>query len=161
MRGEDIPLVVKRLLDAGKKVIGITGEDLFKEFLLNFKNSGLSVIKKFSWLDAPSMFGKPCLCLLGPKGKKLEDMPKKLRVCINKKYAKMSKKYLSTLEDRGYSFEKLYLSGVTEETFVKGLVDLVIEIVYSGKSAIEAQLEVYDKIFESDIVVIGGKDVNS
>ena len=33
VRGEDVPLVVKRLIDRNKNVIGITGEDLFKEFL--------------------------------------------------------------------------------------------------------------------------------
>jgi len=41
--------------------------------------------------------------------------------------------------------------------FSRGLVDLVVDIVYSGKSAEEAGLEVYDKIFSSDIVIIGCK----
>ncbi|VVB79720.1 ATP phosphoribosyltransferase [uncultured archaeon] len=158
VRGEDIPSIVTRLLKEGKKVIGITGEDLFKEFLLNFKNSKLSILKKFIWEDDSAMFGKPCLCLLGPKEKKMEELPKNLKVCINKKYTKLAKRYLSLLEARGYTFEKFYLSGVTEESFNKGLADLVIEIVYSGKSAEEAGLRVYEKIFESDIVIIGTRE---
>ena len=99
VRGEDVPLLVKRMLEEDKNTIGITGEDLFREFLLNFKNSGLKILKKFSWADTSSIFGKPCLCLLGPKSKGLENLPKNLRVCINKKYARISKKYLSTLEN--------------------------------------------------------------
>ena len=73
----------------------------------------------------------------------------------------MAKKYLSRLEDGGFRFEKLYLSGATESMLQKQLVDLVIDIVYSGKSAEEAGLKVYDKIFESDMVVIGCKEVKN
>jgi len=164
VRGEDIPFIVSSLIKSNKIAIGITGEDLFREFMLENKNTGIAIIEKIPWKDDNCIFGKPTLCLMGSKGKRLEDMPKRLRVCINKKYSKISKKYLSRLEDKGFSFEKLYLSGATEQTFVNKLADLVIEIVYSGKSAEENGLEVYDKIFSSDIVVIGKKmeiDINN
>ena len=38
VRGEDVPLVVSNLIKQGKKAAGITGEDLFKEFLLENKD---------------------------------------------------------------------------------------------------------------------------
>lgn len=155
VRGEDVPLFVFELIRQGKKVIGITGEDLLKEFLLENKNTGLEIIEVIKWDDPSCIFGKPTLCLLGDKNKKFEEIDKKVRVCINKKYSRIAKKYLSRLEDGGYCFEKLYLSGATESSFVNGLVDLVIDIVYSGKSASEAGLAIYDKIFSSDIVIIG------
>lgn len=157
VRGEDVPLFVFELSKLKKKVIGITGEDLLKEFLLENKNTGIELISRISWSDPGCLFGKPTLCLLGDKNKSIEDLNKRVRVCINRKYSKIAKKYLSKLEDKGFTFEKIYLSGATEQTIKNNVADLVIDIVYSGKSAEEAGLEVYDKIFSSDIVIIGGK----
>ncbi len=155
-RGEDVPLIVSSLIKQGKRVFGITGEDLLKEFLLENRNTGLNIKKRFSWNDSNCMFGKPTLCLLGPEDKNLSSLPKKLIVCINRKYSKIAKKYLSRIEDGGFQFKKIYLSGATEQTFQKNISNLVIDIVYSGTSAKEAGLKVYEKIFSSDIVLIGG-----
>jgi ATP phosphoribosyltransferase len=161
VRGEDVPLFVDELFRQNKKVIGITGEDLLKEFCIRNRNSKFEKIKTVSWNDSDCVYGKPTLCLLGDKNKKIEELEKKLRVCINRKYSKIAKKYLARLEfERGFVFEKIYLSGATESAFVNKIVDLVVDIVYSGKSAEEAGLKVYDKIFESDIVIIGGKNEN-
>ena len=158
VRGEDVPLFVYELIRQNKKVIGITGEDLLKEFLLENKNTGIEILEIVKWCNENCVFGKPTLCLLGDKNRKFEELDKKLRVCINKKYSRIAKKYLSRLEDKGFRFEKLYLAGATESAFQKKLVDIVIDIVCSGKSAEEAGLCVYDKIFSSDIVVIGKFD---
>jgi ATP phosphoribosyltransferase len=89
----------------------------------------------------------------------LEDLPKNIRICINRKYQKLTNKYcINKLISQGYKIEKVYVSGASEEMFSKSLVDLVVDIVYSGKSAKEVSLQVYEKIFCSDIVVIGGKN---
>lgn len=161
VRGRDIPYFVSKLIKKNKRVIGITGEDLFKEFCLENKNTELEIIKEIAWQDESFVFKKPALCLLGPKNKRLEELPKQLKVCINKKYKELAKKYCTNLlENKGYTLEKIYASGMTEEFFSKGLADLVIEIVCSGKSAKEYNLDIYDKLFESDIVIIGGKNDN-
>lgn len=161
IRGEDIPFFVNECVLKGENVAGITGEDLFKEFTLKTRNPKIKIIKRIPWKDEVALFGKPVLCLLGPSGKRLEDLPKRLRVCINKKYAKMSKKYLSRIQySLGIIFEKLYFSGSTEEVFKNQISDLVIDIVYTGKSIKDAGLDIYDKIFESDIVIIGDKNDN-
>lgn len=159
VRGEDVPLMVSNLIKQGKKVIGITGDDLFKEFLLENRNVNIKILKRIVWENKNFVFEKPTLCLLGPKDKELNELNKKLKICINSKYKKFAKKYCNRLEkDLGYSFEKVYASGATEEFFSNGIVDLVIDIVCSGRSAEEAGLRVYDKIFSSDIVIIGGKN---
>ncbi len=158
VRGEDVPLFVDSLLAQGKNVLGITGEDLFKEFLLSNKNSNVNIIRTIAWEDSNCLFGKPTLCLMGNKETKLADLPKQLRVCINQKYTRIAKKYLARLEDGGFRFKKFYLSGATESTFTNNFSDLVIDIVYSGKSVSEAGLAIYDKIFSSDIAIIGGKN---
>jgi len=161
VRGEDVPLITSKLISQENKVIGITGEDLFKEFSIKNYNSRLKIIERIKWDDSECIFGKPTLCLLGPKTKKFSDMPKELKVCINSKYKCLAKKCcLSILENKGYRIEKIYASGATEEFFSNGVVDLVIDIVCSGKSAEEAGLCVYEKIFQSDIVLIGGKYEN-
>lgn len=159
VRGEDIPLIVSRFVREGKKTIGITGEDLFKEFLIENRDPKIKALKTIAWEDEKCIFGKPTLCLLGPKGKTLNELPKILRVGINEKYKELAKRdCLNNLENKGYKLDKIYASGSTEELFVNGIVDLVIEIVYSGKSAEEANLSIYEKLFESDIVIIGAKD---
>ena len=160
VRGEDVPLFVAKLLAQNKKVIGITGEDLFKEFSLKNKASGLQIVRRVVWRDEQCLFEKPTLCLMGPKSERLENLNKKLRVCINRKYQRLTNKYcINNLISRGYEIEKIYVSGCSEEMFSEGLVDLVIDIVYSGKSAEEAGLGIYEKIFSSDIVIIGCKEV--
>ena len=157
-RGEDVPFIIEELSQNGKKAIGLTGRDLFKEYELSNYNTKLLVLKTINWNDKNAMFGKPVLCLLGPRGKKLEDFPKNLRVSINSKYKNLAKKYLNILEDKGYRFAKIYLSGSTESAYCNGISDLVIDIVYTGLSIKNANLEVYDKIFESDFVIVGVKN---
>ena len=157
-RGEDIPFIIGQLSQNGKKAVGLTGRDLFKEYELSRYDSNLEILKIISWDDKKALFGKPVLCLLGPKDRKLEEFPKNLRVCINSKYKNLAKEYLNLLKDKGYNFAKLYLSGSTESAYCNGISDLIIDIVYTGSSIKNANLEVYDKIFESDFVIIGAKD---
>ena len=156
-RGEDIPFIVEELSKNGKIALGLTGSDLLKEYQLSKYNTKLYVIKTISWKDEKAKFGKPTLCLLGSKETKLEQLPKNLRVCINSKYKNIAKRYLNILEGRRFKFVKMYLSGSTEAAYCKGLSDLLIDIVYTGNSIKEANLEVYDKIFESDFVIIDAK----
>lgn len=157
-RGEDIPFIVEEISQNGKKIIGLTGKDLLKEYELSKYDTKLVVLKTINWFDKNALFGKPVLCLLGAKNKKLFDLPKKLKVCINSKYKNLARKYLNLLERKGYTFTKVYLSGSTEAAYSNGLSDLVIDIVYTGASMRNANLEVYDKLFESDFVIIGGKN---
>jgi ATP phosphoribosyltransferase len=153
-RGEDIPLLVEKLATSDKEIIGMTGQDLLKEYQLKAYDSNVTIIKKITWKDKKAMFGRPVLCLLGPGSKKFDDLSKKLTVCVNKKYRNIAKKYLNLFEENGYSFEKIYISGSTENVY-QGISDLVIDIVYTGSSMKNAGLDVYDKIMESDFVIIG------
>lgn len=159
VRGEDVPYFVDALIKEGKQAIGVTGEDLFSEFKLRIPNACLDIVQTVKWEDPYFMFKKPTLCLLGSKEKILEDMPKQLKICINSKYKELAKKKCTNyLENQGYQIEKIYASGATEEFFSKGIVDLVIDVVCSGKSADKYNLNIYDKIFSSDIVIIGKKE---
>ncbi|NTV22819.1 MAG: hypothetical protein HGA85_00395 [Nanoarchaeota archaeon] len=156
VRGEDVPLWLESVIKTGKKAIGITGQDLYKEYCLKNYRTDTKILKIISWNDERAIYGKPVLCLLGPANR--IPIPRKAKICISSKYKFLARKYLNLLEQQGYSFEKFYVAGSTESSYAIGLADLVIDIVYSGKSINEIGLSVYDKIFSSDIVVIGGKD---
>lgn len=152
-RGEDVPEWVYNLSSINKKAIGLTGEDLFREFQLKQPECSLKILRKIPWNDPSALYSKPALCLLGPKGKKLSDFPKQIRVGISSKYALLSEKYLASLD--GYAFKKILISGCCETLIGTGLADVVIDIVYTGNSMRKAGLDVYDKIFSSDLVIIG------
>lgn len=158
MRGEDIPFFVDKLTSLGKNAIGMTGEDLYREYQAKVYDSSLSVLKKYSWRDESAIFGRPVLALIGPKKKNLDNFSRQVKIAIAKKYQFLAKKYLNLLEEtQGFTFQKMYLSGSVEMSITEGLSDLVIDIVYSGKTIRELGLIVYDKIFESNFVVIGGR----
>jgi ATP phosphoribosyltransferase len=157
VRGEDVPFWVESLIKKGKKAIGLTGQDLFREYTLENYNTQLKTLKIVGWDDDKALFRKPTLCLLGPNKKDLNTIPRSQTVCISKKYKTLAKKYLNLLETKGYTFQKIYVSGSTESSYQVGIADLVIDIVYSGKSINELGLSIYEKIFYSNFVIIGGK----
>jgi ATP phosphoribosyltransferase len=149
------------MLKNGKNVIGVTGEDLFKEYKLKNVISQVNIIEKIPWVDQTAIFNKPTLCLLGPIGKKLKNLDTictKPKVALNPRYKFLSEKYLKELKSKNFDFEKIYLNGCLEEAYKMGLCDLVIDIVYSGKSAREAGLGIIERIMESDIVLLGVKE---
>ncbi|HIH92149.1 TPA: hypothetical protein HA281_05070 [Candidatus Woesearchaeota archaeon] len=157
-RGEDIPFLVQQFQTKGKKAIGLTGEDLFKEYCLENRGTGLSIIRRIVWDDPGAMFRKPSLCLIGPLDKEQGSMPKELTVAINTKYRKLAKRYLNFLERQGFVFKKIYMNGAVETSCSEGIADLVIDIVYTGKSLEKYGLKVFDNILKSDFVIVGYKD---
>lgn len=155
VRGEDVPFWVNQFKNNGKNAIGLTGEDLYREFCLSNDNAGLKIIKKMVWNDSRALFKKPTLCLIGNKDKNLSKLNKELTVGICSKYKRLANNYLKLLEKKGYIFNKIYVNGSVELSCSEGIADLVIDIVYTGNSLKKYGLRVYDKIMESDFVIIG------
>jgi phosphoribosyl-ATP pyrophosphohydrolase len=154
LRGEDIPQFIEI---SDKRIIGITGEDLFKEYNLKYPKTNLGIIERINWNKLS--FTSPRLCLLGPKEKIIENLGKELKICINEKYKRIAETFLVKLKSiKKIKFEKIYFKGSTEEIYKQGMVDLVIDIVFSGESAKRYGLKVYEEIFNSQIVIIGKKD---
>ena len=145
VRAEDVPLFVELIKQKGKNCIGLTGEDLFEEYSLNKKTS-LEIVQTIPWNDSTTLFGKPTLCLLGNKEKELSNST----IAVNKKYSKITKNYFKEKQPK----QIIYFSGCTEEAFDAKITDFVVDIVYSGESAKEVGLEIIDKLFESNVVVI-------
>jgi len=161
VRAEDVPLFVEQLRSKGNKCIGVTGEDLFYEYKL--KNSLSNIIKitkvpsYFSRLPSGRSvsFLKPTLCLLGPQGKTLNLLEKELVVAIDQKYTAIAEKFLKEQQQKGFKFKKIFLRGATEELAKTGIADLVIDVVFSGAAARDANLKVYERIFEGDVILVG------
>ncbi|MFH1586510.1 MAG: hypothetical protein ABID38_01485 [Candidatus Diapherotrites archaeon] len=156
LRAEDIPFILERLPDNGKRFVGITGEDLWQNYALGNSATDLEVKRKLEWADERALFLKPTLCLLGKKGAKIKT-GKEISVAINAKYSLLAGKFLSKYEDRGVKFNKIVINGSVETTFAIGLADMVIDIVYSGKTFREQNLAILENIFSSNIVVLGKK----
>ncbi len=161
VRGEDVAFFVDKMISKGINCIGLTGQDLFKEYKLKNPLSSVQEIKNLGWKDKKSLFGKPVLCLLGPCGKELKNLDTssgKLKIAINSKYRAIADNFLGKLVQKGYSFEKYYLTGATEQAASNGIADLIIDIVSTGSSAREAGLRVYDRIMESDAILVGVRE---
>lgn len=158
LRGEDIPSMLLEYSKKGRKAIGLTGEDLLREYSLAENRAGLEIAERIEWKDPDALYGKPALCLLGPKGKSISTMPRKLSVCISSKYKNTAEKYLEKLEAEGFVFRKIYVTGCVETGYSEGIADLAIDIVYSGSTMERNGLCVYEKISESDFVVVRWKN---
>jgi len=156
VRGEDVPEFVTRIGNL-EKVIGITGEDLFEEYKLRQKTDDLEVLERIEWYDPNFIYKKPSLCILGPNGKDLNELPRKIRICANSKYRELAKKSILLLREMGYDCTDFYATGATEEYLRSNLADLVIDIVCTGNSIEKYGLKVYERIFSSDIVVLKPK----
>ena len=162
VRGEDVPFWTNQFLQSGRNAVGLTGEDLYKEYILGNGNengsSCIRILKKIEWSDSCALFSKPCLCLLGPEGKSICDLGQTSTIAISSKYKKIADEYLKDLEQKGYSFKRIYVKGCVELSCAEGIADIVIDIVYSGKSLKKNRLCVYDQIMQSDFLILGGSD---
>ncbi len=162
VRGEDVPDWLERYKKKGMRAIGLTGEDLYEEY---YQRRGcaseLNVLQVIEWDDPKAMFGKPALCLMGPKGKSMPDPNQRLEIWIASKYRNISLTYLAELERKKYLFNRVYVNGSVETGYTEGMADLVIDIVYTGSSLEKCGLEVLDVIMRSNFLVIGqdGEDL--
>jgi len=74
---------------------------------------------------------------------------------VASKYKNIAERYLAKLSGKGFSFDVIYINGCVESSITEGIADLVIDIVYTGSSIERAGLKVYEKIFQSDFLIIG------
>jgi len=158
VRGEDVPFWISQLTKKGKKVYGFTGEDLYQEYLMDNPEDGIiEILGKIEWDDPAAIYTKPALCLIGPDDKDIEDLPKDMTLCASKKYRGIVRNYLKRYRTNGFEIKEIYVNGSVETSCSEGISDAVIDIVYSGRSMKECGLRIYDVIFKSDCVILGGK----
>jgi len=160
-RGEDIPQRVKDSTEDGGTAYGLTGDDLFDEFMFDWNEMGpdpllnLVVLNTYDWFDPAAEYRRPALCLMNKTGK-WEDVPLDAKIAVNTKYAKQSERFLyEKASPRGVKFRLTSYAGDTEGTVADNINDCCIEIVYGGSSRIDNGLEVVEIVRFSDIALIG------
>lgn len=159
-RGEDIPQRVDDCEHRGEVAYGLTGDDLFDEYMLGASHSPLGVLNTYDWYDPTAQFNRPALCLMNPSG----ELPKSataVSVAVNKKYERTSRRYLS----ERFGAAKVHCNvvtyaGDTENTVKEGTHDWCIEVVYRGDKSTastmsETGLKVAEIVRFSDISLIG------
>ena len=154
VRGEDVPFWVNKLSEKEKMVIGLTGEDLYKEYCLNNKRQ-LRIIKRIIWDDPKAKFRKPTLCLIGAKNSTIKKQ--NITVCISSKYKLIGDKFLKRFERKGFVIRKIYVNGCVELSCSEGIADMIIDIVYTGSSLQKYNLKIIDRIMGSDFLIIGSR----
>ena len=152
-RGEDIPAMAEEFNTKEIPAMGLTGNDLFQEYLYG-NDSTLGVLEKIEWKGQGFIFGKPNLCLIG---KEELQKGKIARIAVNRKYSRLSMNFLEKLSRNGIKFRVMKMSGSTELAVAQGIADYCVEIVCTGKTVEELGLKVMDRYLESDWVLIGRK----
>jgi len=157
-RGEDIAKITEEYYASGVKAIGLTGDDLFDEYIIRHPRSVVRILETFEWDDERAIYRRPALCVLV----KDENISGKVNVAVNRKYEATSRQFLDEVrEDWGMDPVVRVYSGNLEYTVNSGINDMCIEIVYSGNAVKENNLKIRDKVRCSDFVMIGAKDPSS
>ena len=140
-RGEDVPQRVDDCILRGDVAYGLTGDDLFDEYMLGAHHSPLGVLNTYDWFDPDAQFNRPALCLLNRPGK-LPDSALTVSIAVNKKYERTSRRYLLEKFGSGdVQFNVVPYAGDTENTVSEGTHDWCVEVVYRGEKSAESAID--------------------
>ncbi len=154
VRGEDVPLLASEVARSGRPVIALTGEDLLEEWLAgDRKLDGRLTRSTIAWNDPQARYGKPALCLIGPRGVALPQRGE-LRVAVCAKYENLARRFLRTLERPELHIEPVAIAGTVEAAILHDIADFMIDIVVSGKTIDALDLEVQTIVMKSDLALL-------
>jgi len=154
VRGEDVPLLANEVARSGRPVIALTGEDLLEEWLAGGRNLDRRLSRSaIAWNDPQARYGKPALCLIGPRGVALPQRGD-LRVAVCAKYENLARRFLRALESPELRIEPVAIAGTVEAALLHDIADFMIDIVVSGKTIDELDLEVQSILMKSDLALL-------
>ncbi len=154
VRGEDVPLLANELARSGRLVLAFTGEDLLEEWLADGRTLNPRIERRsIAWNDPSARYGKPALCLIGPRGVALPERGE-LRVALCAKYENLARRYLRRLERPGLRIEPVLIAGTVEAAILHNVAAFMIDIVVSGYTIDELDLDVRDVIMTSDLALL-------
>lgn len=134
LKAGDIP----RYVFGGAVDIGVVGKDTVLECDLEV----------YELLELN--FSKCQLCLAGPKG----GTPLFQNMKIATKYPNMTKRFI---KQRGIGAEIIPLSGSIEIAPLIGLSDVIVDLVQTGRTLVENNLEVYEVLLDIAPMLIANK----
>jgi ATP phosphoribosyltransferase len=154
VRGEDVPLLASEVARSGRPVLAFTGEDLLEEWLAQGRTLDARIARRsIPWNDSSARYGKPALCLIGPRGVPLPERGE-LRVALCAKYENLARRYLRTLERPGLRIEPVLIAGTVEAAILHNVAAFMIDIVVSGKTIDDLDLDVREVIMTSDLALL-------
>ncbi len=154
VRGEDVPLLANEVARSGRPMLALTGEDLLEEWLAGGNTLDARISRRsIAWNDPSARYGKPALCLIGPRGLPLPERGD-VRVALCSKYENLARRYLRTLERPGLRIEPVLIAGTVEAAILHNVAAFMIDIVVSGRTIDELDLEVRDVIMTSDLALL-------
>ena len=154
VRGEDVPLLASEVARGGRPVIALTGEDLLEEWLAGGRELDRRLVRStIPWNDPQARYGKPALCLIGPRGAAIPANGR-LRVAVCAKYENVARRFLRTMERPDLRIEPVAIAGTVEATILHDIADFMIDIVVSGKTIDDLGLEVRSIVMKSDLALL-------
>ncbi|MEZ0535864.1 ATP phosphoribosyltransferase [Caldicellulosiruptoraceae bacterium PP1] len=127
------PFDVPTYVEHGIADIGISGKDVLMETNKNV----------FELVDLK--IGKCNISIAGPKGKKNDIMSIKHKK-VATKFVNITNQYFNQVLNE--DVEIIKLNGSVELAPILGLADIIVDIVESGKTLKENNLEVYEKLYD-------------
>lgn len=154
VRGEDVPFLANELARTGRSMLAFTGDDLLDEWIESGRTLDPRVTRsKLAWTDPDARYGKPALCLIGPRGTPMPDRGV-LRVAVCAKYGNLARRYLRTLATDTLSIDTVVINGSVEAAILHNVADFMVDVVVSGKTIDQLDLDVRDVIYTSDLAVL-------
>jgi ATP phosphoribosyltransferase len=154
VRGEDVPFLASEVARGGRPLLAFTGDDLLDEWLASGRALDPRIRRtSVPWNDPKARYGKPALCLIGPRGTPLPDAGD-LRVAVCAKYGNLARRYLCGLERPGRAIDPILISGTVEAALLHDAADFMIDVVVSGSTIDALGLEVREIIQTSDLAVL-------
>ncbi|HTX56461.1 MAG TPA: hypothetical protein VMD47_05080 [Candidatus Acidoferrales bacterium] len=154
VRGEDVPLLASEVARSGRPLLAFTGEDLLEEWLAGGRTLDARIVRRsIPWKDPRARYGKPALCLIGPRGTPVPDRGE-LRVAVCAKYEKLARRYLRSLESARLRIDVVAIAGTVEAAILHDIAGFMIDIVVSGNTIDALGLDVREVIMKSDLALL-------
>jgi ATP phosphoribosyltransferase len=154
VRGEDVPFLANEVARSGRPLLALTGDDLLDEWLAGGNELDQRILRRsIAWNDPRARYGKPALCLIGPRGMELPTQGR-ARVALCTKYENLGRRYLKSLERPGLRVEPIAISGTVEAALLYDIADFMIDIVATGTTIDRLGLDVRAIIVQSDLAVL-------
>ncbi len=154
VRGEDVPFLANEVARGGRPLLALTGDDLLDEWLAGGGKLDERIIRRsIAWSDPRARYGKPALCLIGPRGVEFPTQGR-VQVALCTKYENLARRYLRSLERPGLRIEPIAISGTVEAALLYDVADFMIDIVATGTTIDRLGLDVRAVIMKSDLAVL-------
>ena len=154
VRGEDVPLLASEVARSGRRLLAFTGEDLVQEWIASGRSFDPRITQRsLPWSDPQARYGKPALCLIGARDAAIPERGV-LRVALCSKDENLARVYLRTLERPGLAIEPIVINGSVEAAILHNLADFMIDVVVTGTTIDELQLDVKTIVSKSDLAIL-------